>query len=718
LKAGVFTEQVNRGRQAKRSTAHMAMGIGLALAIAVLFAFVARAATATAASCPNEAFRDGASSALPDCRAYELVTPPETGGYYPMERTLSAPNQYFGLFAIAPSGNSVVFQTQQGAIPGLSGSGSDDRYEAVREQDGWVTSLDGPTAAQSETPGPGGVSRDHGYSFVKTKQSGLPDGGSLNRKAGVTQAESSTWLLRPDGDFELVGHGQLADDPHACGDYIAPGGAHIVFDTRECSGTGSAGPQLLPDAPASGTQAVYDRTATGLHTVSLLPDGSAPTEDAHFQGVSADGSVVLFRVGTVSAGTLYARVDDAETIEVASPSSSPSGPVTAAGASVDGRYVFFVQAGDVFSVDASTEARTPIVSTGDAQLVNIAADGSRAYFVSKSEIGGKGLSGVPNLYLWTAGTGSIELVATVANSDVTGSPCLACWTRGPAATRMDFVTGPGTETSRTTPDGGVLVFVSHAELTSYENEGHAEIYRYVASTGEMSCVSCNSIGPPSGDADLQTFKPFFPVGPPYAYLDVENLTVDGSTVFFETPEALVPRDTDGVVDVYEWREGVVSLITSGRSPSDNYLYGVTPDGSDVIFATNDTLLPRDHTGGSGSIYDARVDGGFAEPATPACQADACQGQPTRPPSLALPASTSFAGKGNLVEHGSCRAFGHRARKLAHRAKRLRRHARRMATRQEGGSRALSHKGARLRRRAAQLSRHAKRCRHANRRAAK
>jgi hypothetical protein len=691
---------------------------GALLALVACATLIAVTPSAAVAGCPNEDLRGGASKDLPECRAYELVTPSDTGGYFPMERTLSSPNQYFSLFAIAPTGDSVVFQTQQGAIPGLSGSGSDDRYISVRTSEGWNTALDGPTAAQSETPGPGGVSIDHDYSFVKTRQSGLPDRGSLNERAGVTPNASSTWLRRPGGEFVLVGHGELADDPDACGDYIAPGGAHIVFDTRDCSGTGPAGPRLLADAPPSGVQAVYDRTPAGLYIVSLLPGDVAPTEDAFFQGASADGSVVLFAVGPEGARTLYARVDDARTFEVAGPSTSPGGPVTPAGASADGNRVFYVQAGDIFSFETSSQTTTPIASTGDAQPVNIAADGSRAYFVSESEIGGEGVSGEPNLYVWTAGSGETDLVATVAFGDVGGLPCLACWTNGPAAPRMDFISGPGTDSSRSTPSGDVLVFVSHAQLTPYENEGHAEVYRYDALTSSLSCVSCNPIGPPTGDARLQTFNPFFPVGPPYAYLDVENLTADGSTVFFETPEALVPRDTDGVVDVYEWREGAIHLITSGHSPSDNYLYGVTPDGRDVIFATNDTLLRRDRTGGSGSIYDARIGGGFPEPATAACEADSCQGQPTRPPAFGDPASTTFVGKGNLGRHGSCRAFGHRARKLVHRSRRLSRQARRVSPADRGVAATLFRKARRLKRRAAHLSRHAKRCRHANRRAAK
>jgi len=655
------------------------LGVASILGVCGLFAGLSPAAGA--AACPNEDVRGGTSARLPDCRAYELVTPADMGGAYPMERTLSSPRQYFALFAIAPSGESVVFQTEGGVVPGFSGSGSDDRYEAVRGPGGWTSTLDGPAAAQSETPGPGGVSVDHGYSFVSTAESGLADNGSLNQEAGVAPHESSSWVRYPDGSFKLVGRGEIATDPNACGDFIAPGASHIVFDNRDCSGTGAAGPRLRSDSPPVGIQAVYDRTPAGLHTVSLLPGDGIPTENAFFQGTSADGSVVLFSIGANSSigsgSVLYARVDNAETVEVASGS---GGIVTPAGLSDSGDRAFYVQAGNIQSFDTTTQVTTPVADTGDAEPVNIAADGSRVYFVSRSEISGKGVSGEPNLFVWDESTGVTSLVATVASADVEGEPCLTCWTRGPAARRMDFIEGPGAAASRSTPDGAALAFESAAKLTSYDNEGHTEIYLYDALGPSLTCASCNPLGPPTADARLQAFNPFLPVGPPYAYLDIGNLTEDGSTVFFETGEALTATDTDGVADVYEWKGGTISLITSGRSPSDNFLYGVTPDGHDVIFATNDTLLPRDHTGGSGSIYDARVNGGFPEPAAPACEADACQGQPAIAPGFPAPASASFDGRGNLRPRHRCRARRHHARHRPLRHARRCRHGKRRVPR--------------------------------------
>ena len=69
---------------------------------------------------------------------------------------------------------------------------------------------------------------------------------------------------------------------------------------------------------------------------------------------------------------------------------------------------------------------------------------------------------------------------------------------------------------RGTPKGRYVVFQSSAKLTSYNNNGHAEIYRYDAeATLEPWRRLCDPNGPPVADASLNRL----PFGAP-TYLEV------------------------------------------------------------------------------------------------------------------------------------------------------------------------------------------------------
>jgi hypothetical protein len=503
-------------------------------------------------------------------------------------------------------------------------------------------------------PSPGGASPDHRYAFVTTLGSGGSDHGSFAQAfAGV----ENNYLREPDGSFELVGKGSIGSDPEAAERWITDGATHMIFVT-------GLGPhpsvQLEPQAPPSPRSAIYDRTPSGLHVVSLLPGDLTPSADAEFLGVSEDGSAVVFSL----AGTVYERRDNAKTLTVT------PGPATVAGVSRDGARVFYVAGGQIVSFDAATLTSTVVASGGGAAVVNVSADGSHVYFVSTLQLdGGKGTAGGNNLYAWSGG--APRFVATLAAADVTGPVNLLRWASDAVAPSPSKTRGPANDPSRTTPDGSVLVFQSHAPLTGYDSAGRSEIFRYDAASGDLICVSCSPIdAPAAGDAQLQSDIAADPLSPVNAQSHIPNLTIDGGEVFFQTVDALVPGDVNGSVDVYEWSKGDgVSLISAGHGEGASYLYGATPDGHDVFFLTREQLLPADHNNGVGSIYDARVGGGFpGGQAVLPCQENACQGPVSAAPSLSVPASTAVSGAA-----GSKRRHRHKARRKSKHAAKHRHH---------------------------------------------
>jgi hypothetical protein len=642
-------------------------------------------AAADAAVCPNEHARTGLSGQLPNCRAYELVTPADSNGrIITALNTYGRPSRQIPMELASPTGDSVAFLTYHAPLPDPRGaSGVTDVYEAARQAGGWETSrlLSLPGSAL-RIPVPAGMSPDHLYAFSRTNDGLSPL--SINRK-------STLYLVGPDGSFELVGLGSLSEsEPYAEGRFLGEGGRHIVFSTGHgvlqsflCfSNPDCEVHQLEPDAAPTGTGTIYDREADGeTHVVSMLP-GEVPQktgEDAFYRGTSRDGSATAFEVG----GTLYVRLDNQETKQVA-----PGSPIFA-GVSEDGDYVFYVvptgteEAGVVHRFDTATGADV-LVNPGDEGLiVNVSGDGSHVYFISDAQLdGAEGIAGQPNLYVWDGG--SPKYIRTVLPSDLVqtsesgnGFPALANWTRSVVNQPDDGEKGPGTDSSRTTPDGSILVFESRAQLTAYDNAGHTEIYRYDDGDGSLICVSCNPHAIQAAkDAQLEDLFRL-----PRSVI-VHNVSEDGSRVFFETAEALASRDVDGVNDVYQWQEGATgenpSLISSGQSreypsspkfdgrPAPNTLFSVTPTGDDVFFTSQDPLVPGAPEGGSSAIYDARVGGGFPWPVEiEPCLEDDCRPPEldSTPSSITPPPSEALRSSGNVKPRKRhCRRSKHKARR--------------------------------------------------------
>jgi len=706
----------------------VAWGASLLIVVLSIMGFAYTSAEA-ASACPNEAFRAGPSAALPDCRAYELVTPPNSNGRMLEVISTFTLGRTFDLFPTelgSPSRDSFVYTTYAGPLLTPAGAnGAFDVYATERTSDGWITNRHiSPASTGVNWSIPGGIGPDHLYAFVNIENAG--------------------YLISPQGDLEPIANGRLGTEPNAQGRYISDGGQHVIFTTGDEEGqnmwcNGCPVRQLEPDAPPTGTGAVYDREAVGeTHVVSLLPSDVPleADEEAFYKGTSKDGSTTAFEV----EGILYVRLDNEVTKEVA------SGSPIFAGVSDSGAYVFYVlpsasgEAGEIHRFETNTGKDDKVNPGDEGLIVNVSGDGSHVYFISREaltgieeneagetarpdvsgtgtltkdsdivtdvtasegaflvgmEISGGGIpngttivavgpetltlsnpasqsgatvlsAGFPNLYVWSGD--SPEYVTTVLPSDListsgslNGVPALTNWTEWVTNPPLGSEQGPGADSSRTTPDGNVLVFESRAQLTPYDNRGHTEIYRYDGTTKDLLCVSCGSESEPAtSDARLQELHL---VGPPFV---INNVTDDGSRVFYETTEALVKRDTNGTNDIYEWQkegDSRSALISSGLvpeyplpegwespfAPVANLLLSVTPDGSDVFFTAKEALVEGAGENGTQAIYDARVDGGFpAPPASQPCAEEECR-QPTTggTTSFLAPLSEAVVGRGNV-----------------------------------------------------------------------
>ncbi len=384
-----------------------------------------------------------------------------------------------------------------------------------------------------------------------------------------------------------------------------------------------------------------------------------------WHAVSADGSRVFFTSG---GGELYVRENigqpqspveagrctvpaDACTVLIAEGVGGPNfgGPIGSyfQGANSEGSKVFFTKNGDLFEFDVDTEQTTDLAPGADVQSVSqISEDGSYVYFVADGGLAGGAVAGEPNLYVWHGG-GAPAYIATLAQGDQ--DDWLSQAFGSPSESPVD-------DSAAVTPNGARFAFVSERSLTGYDNEeaesgecggegGRCrEVYLYDAESNRLECASCNPSGArPVGDSSLRSGG-----SSPFSSYKQHSFSEDG-TLFFDSDDALVPHDSNGREDVYEYRDGHVYPISDVTGGYNSFLLDVDPKGENVFFATADQLVGQDRGNNRIAVYDARVDGGFPSPVSVAAcdNGDSCKPPPTpQPGAFGAPASATFSGAGN------------------------------------------------------------------------
>ena len=442
--------------------------------------------------------------------------------------------------------------------------------------------------------------------------------------------------------------------------------------------------------------------------------GIAGQNDDEAQGgthgaVSSDGSKVLFTAPdphALNAGSgcwngesenppqLYMREDGTQTVQVSAPEAgvkeaptnpaNPAEPAIFVGASKDGSKVFFltkteltkeaeqlglhdVELYEYNNDPAAGEAPLVRVSRGETgvpagveDVPAVSADGSAVYFNAAGELVHHAGGG---LYRYDTLTHAISYIVpnpgypapqTAGNAGVT-SESWYTHILGTGGVRQSYAGLDVRANYYATGNGEFLAFDSSANITGYDSAGKPELYRYHYEPesppgGSIICVSCNPDGAaPSYGA---TFTRSAVLGDNPAGTAPRPISENGQYVFFDTQESLLPADTNGKVDVYEWhedpvsRKGAVSLITTGQDTSDSFFLDSSPDGKNVFFGTHSRLVPADQDN-QGNLYDARIEGGFPAPlgAGP-CEGDACQ-NPSPAPVYQTPTSLSFSGAGDV-----------------------------------------------------------------------
>ena len=649
-------------------------------------------------SCANHALRGGQAAKLPDCRAYEMVSPVDKGGgdVATWEGRNGIPPPFFELHQSATSGDRFTY-TSAFAFADPASAPFVSQYLAERGAIGWSSNAISPKRAESPVGTTTLLSGEfHGFSqdlcraWLRHYSVAPLTADAVARYVNSYRRENCP---KPPTYVAVT-----TEEPsnRAPDEYVqrtlgfSADGTHTIF----------AANGKLADAPALEGLLLYEYASEGLRFVCYLPNGepisqacSAGTvgglgianQSALHNAISEDGSHIFWSAysGSPGFGTepgapgqIYVRIEGQETRKVStSVAGDPAWYWTAAD---DGsKAIFAFDSGprkdELYELDVDTETPTLIAKEVEGPM-GASEDASRIYFASKEDLdgsGGPGTTGQHNLYLYETdaggGKGGFSFVMELAKEDIGGTDT--------DFSPIDEV--PSQRAASVSSDGLHAAFISSASPTptGFDNrDAHSglpvpEVYLYDAASSVLRCISCNPTGArPTGENIGGELFPSFAAARIQGWEALLHaprvLSDDGTRVFFESFEALVPRDTNSNWDVYQWEEagkgtckassetfsgdsgGCVDLISSGTSTAKSTFLDADPSGDNIFFSTQSSLVKADY--GLNDVYVARVGGGFPEPQPQAeCEGEACQSPPPPPPEV-TPSTELSQGAGNVA----------------------------------------------------------------------
>lgn len=560
-------------------------------------------------------FPAGLAFALPDSRAWELVSPPDKNG---AAFRLSSIN---GIDEAAADGGAITYVATGPIDPGAN---SALEYQAQvlsrREPGGWISREINPpsdTAVDSRFQEYNAFSEDLTLGeleppfFIPT--SGEREEGVRSRVTVLNQAALPVTANRYVADLS-PGTCESSPPPESCyapifttaglpaGSEPAPNFRSYIDTTPDLGHLLVSSPQPLSGRTGD-RGGIYEWSASAplgerMQPVSVLSDGLAATCAGLSQNVfnrvrahnaiSHDGSRVFWATVEESAGRcrgeethLYARdLPREETVQI--DRSGGAAPHFLA-ASADGSRVFFGGFSSPLEVcelgpngaghlECSYTQLSPSLE-GRSDVLGVSEDGTRAYFVAAGHV-------LTTAHLGASGW-ETQPIGTLAAADAS-----------------DWAEEPRLQTARVSPDGRWLAFMSRQPLTGYDNrdaasgERDAEVFLYDAEAnggaGKLTCASCNPTGArpngaklaadgsmPYGASGSTSRKPgewmaaWLPdwmglsgfQGAPHQprYLS------DSGRLFFNSYDALAPQDTNGAGDVYEWEPAGVGGCTASSA---------------------------------------------------------------------------------------------------------------------------------------------------------